>query len=471
MIEKADQININLKSFRVDFPILNKPNLVYLDSAATAQKPLIVIEAMRKFMLESNGTVRRGVYNLSTMSTQAFDAARERVRNFINAKSSKEIIFTRGTTEAINLVATSFCSALRGIGSHLNTSNEPRSPLYVKTENLFEKLPDARHASSEDAELTKSSMSSPRNEHNNADGTFRIGSDIEILISGLEHHANIVPWQINATRIGATIKVIPVLDNGELDQDAYSKLLSSGKVKLLALTHISNALGTINPIKEMISLAHKYNVAVLIDGAQGITHTQVNVQDLDADFYVFSGHKLYGPTGVGVLYGKEELLNSMPAYHGGGEMIDRVRLEKTRYADLPFKFEAGTPPIVEVIGLGEAIKYIESIGMKRIADYEKLLHQYCEDKLQEIDGLRIIGQARDKASISSFVFNDIGSFDIGTMLNEHGIAVRTGHHCAQPVMDRFGIDSTTRISIAFYNNIEDIDRCIEALKQTVKIFR
>ncbi len=434
MIEKIDQLNISqeLEKYRKDFPILdsqiNGNKLVYLDSAATAQKPLCVIEAMRKFMLESNGTVRRGVYDLSTISTQAFDAARERVRAFINAKSSKEIIFTRGSTEAINLVASSLCSALRGIGSHLNTSNEPRSPLYTD-------------------------------------------SEIEILISGLEHHANIVPWQINATRIGASLKIIPVLDNGELDQDAYIKLISSGKVKILALTHISNAIGTINPIKEMITLAHKHNVMVMIDGAQGITHTQVDVQNLDADFYVFSGHKLYGPTGVGVLYGKQELLNAMPAYHGGGEMIERVKHDITVYAELPFKFEAGTPPIIEVIGLSEAIKYVENVGMARIANSEKALHQYCENKLQEIEGLRIIGQAQNKASISSFVFNDIGSFDIGTMLNEHGVSVRTGHHCAQPVMDRFGVDSTTRISIAFYNNIDDINRCTEALKQTVKIFR
>ncbi len=434
MPEKTDQLNINqmMQKYRKDFPILdseiNGKKLVYLDSAATAQKPLAVIEAMRKFMLESNGTVRRGVYNLSTLSTQAFDIVRKQVRTFINAKSSKEIIFTRGSTEAINLVATSFCSALRGIGSHLNTSNEPRSPLYTE-------------------------------------------ANIEILISGLEHHANIIPWQIHANRIGASLKVIPVLDNGELDQEAYKKLISSGKVKVLALTHISNAIGTINPIKEMIALAHKHNAVVLIDGAQGITHTKVNVQDLDADFYVFSGHKLFGPTGLGVLYGKQELLNVMPPYHGGGEMIERVRHDKTTYAELPFKFEAGTPPIVEVIGLGEAIKYIENIGIEQITDYQRALHLYCENKLQKIEGLRIIGEASNKASISSFVFDDIGSFDIGTMLNEHGIAVRTGHHCAQPVMDRFGIDSTTRISIAFYNNVDDIDRCIEALEQTVKIFR
>ncbi len=421
-----------MEKYRKDFPILdskiNGKKLVYLDSAATAQKPIQVIEAMRKFMVESNGTVRRGVYDLSTLSTQAFDATRERVRTFINAKSTQEIIFTRGTTEAINLVASSFCSALKGIGSHLNTSNEPRSPLYTE-------------------------------------------ETIEILISGLEHHANIIPWQIHASRIGASLKVIPVLDNGELDQEAYQKLISSGKVKILALTHISNSIGTVNPIKEMIALAHKHNAVVLIDGAQGITHSKVDVQDLDADFYVFSGHKLYGPTGVGILYGKQTLLNAMPPYHGGGEMIEKVRHDKTVYAELPFKFEAGTPPIVEVIGLGEAIKYIESIGIDEIVVYEKDLHKYCENKLKEIEGLRIIGQAQNKASISSFVFDDIGSFDIGTMLNEHGIAVRTGHHCAQPVMERFGIDSTTRISIAFYNNIDDIDRCIEALKQTVKIFR
>jgi cysteine desulfurase/selenocysteine lyase len=421
-------------SIRADFPILdssiNGKKLCYLDSAATSQKPLCVIDSMYDFLKNHNATVRRGVYDLTSQATKSFDQAREKVRAFINAKSTNEIIITRGTTEAINLVAQSFCGALKGNLGLGSTQRSNNSPLRV--------APD---------------------------------QEVEILISGLEHHANIVPWQINAHRIGATLKVIPVLDNGELDQDAYRQLISSGKVKLLALSHISNALGTINPIKEMIQIAHQNSVSVLIDGAQGITHSPVDVQDLDVDFYVFSGHKLYGPTGVGILYGKEALLNALPPYHGGGEMIDRVSFNETSFGDLPFKFEAGTPPIAELIGLGTAIDYINSIGMKRIIEIEKSLHDYCLSKLTEIEGLRIIGKAQHKASISSFVFDDIEAFDIGTMLNQHGIAIRTGHHCTQPLMQRFNVSGTSRVSIAFYNNEEDIDRFITALKSVVKMFR
>ncbi|MEY3369562.1 MAG: hypothetical protein RLZZ361_232 [Cyanobacteriota bacterium] len=421
-------------SIRADFPILdssiNGKKLCYLDSAATSQKPLCVIDSMYDFLKNHNATVRRGVYDLTSQATKSFDQAREKVRAFINAKSINEIIITRGTTEAINLVAQSFCGALKGNLGLGSTQSPNNSPLRV--------APD---------------------------------QEVEILISGLEHHANIVPWQINAHRIGATLKIIPVLDNGELDQDAYRQLISSGKVKLLALSHISNALGTINPIKEMIQIAHQNSVPVLIDGAQGITHSPVDVQDLSADFYVFSGHKLYGPTGVGILYGKEALLNALPPYHGGGEMIDRVNFNETSFGDLPFKFEAGTPPIAELIGLGTAIDYINSIGMKRIIEIEKSLHDYCLSKLTEIEGLRIIGTAKQKASISSFVFDDIEAFDIGTMLNQHGIAIRTGHHCAQPLMQRFNLSGTSRVSIAFYNNEEDIDGFITALKLVVKMFR
>lgn len=406
---------IDIQTIRKDFPILdskiNGKDLTYLDSAATAQKPVHVIERMKSFMLTENGTVRRGVYDLSVKSTQAFDETRTLVKEFINAEKEEEIIFTRGATESLNLTAHCLCQ-------------------YFKNEPGF-----------------------------------------EILISEIEHHANIVPWQINAELVGAKLKVIPVKDNGELDQDAYKQLINSGKVKILALGHISNALGTINPVKEMIELAHEKNIICVIDGAQGICHGKVDVQDLDADFYAFSAHKLYGPTGIGVLYGKHELLEKLPPYHGGGEMIETVSFEKTTYAKPPFKYEAGTPAIIEGVGLGEAIKYLNKIGMDKIQDYENELLEYATKKCSEVEGLKIIGQAENKASIISFVFDDIESFDIGTMMNEHGIAIRTGHHCAQPVMKRFGLSSTARISLAFYNTKEDIDKCFEALKKVVKLFR
>lgn len=424
--------SIDIKKIREDFPILdseiNGHKLVYLDNAATSQKPRSVINALQKFMLESNGTVRRGVYDLSVASTQEFDQARSKVQKFINARFSEEIIFTRGTTEAINLLAFSLCEAFKGVLSPYGTNDNRKSKLATSDE-------------------------------------------IEILVSAIEHHANIVPWQIHAARIGAKIKVIPVLDNGELDQNEFEKLITDGKVKILALTHISNVLGTINPIKSMIQKAHANGVLVVIDGAQGVTHSIVDVQNLDADFYVFSGHKLYGPTGVGVLYGKKELLEDIPPYHGGGEMIDRVKLEATIYGPLPFKFEAGTPAIAEVIGLGHAIDYVSKLGMKNIIEYEKNLHENLETSLKAIPGLRIVGEAKEKASLTSFVFDDIEAFDIGTMLNQHGIAIRTGHHCAQPIMDRYDISATSRASIAFYNNQDDIDRFINALNQVIKIFR
>lgn len=406
---------LDISTIRKDFPILdskiNGKDLTYLDSAATAQKPIQVIERMKEFMLKENGTVRRGVYDLSVKSTQAFDETRTLVKEFINANKEEEIIFTRGATESLNLAAHCLCQ-------------------HFKNEAGF-----------------------------------------EILISEIEHHANIVPWQINAELVGAKIKVIPVKDNGELDQETYKELISSGKVKILALTQISNSLGTINPVKEMIKLARENNVISVIDGAQGICHGKVDVQDLDADFYAFSSHKLYGPTGIGVLYGKYELLEKLPPYHGGGEMIETVSFEKTTYAKLPFKFEAGTPPIIEGIGLGEAIKYLNKIGMNEIQAYENELLEYANKKCSEIEGLKIIGQAKNKASLISFVFDDIEAFDIGTMMNEHGIAIRTGHHCAQPVMKRYGLSSTARISLAFYNTKEDVDKCFEALKKVVQIFR
>jgi cysteine desulfurase / selenocysteine lyase len=406
---------LDIKTIRKDFPILdseiNGKKLVYLDSAATSQKPVKVIDRMAYFMTHENGTVRRGVYDLSVKSTQAFDETRKLVRSFINASREEEIIFTRGTTEAINLVAHSLCRHLAAKG------------------------------------------------------------EFEILISEIEHHANIVPWQINAEIFGAKIKVIPVLDNGELDLGQYQNLITSGKTKILAIGHVSNSLGTINPIKEMIKIAKQHHVITVVDGAQGVCHESVDVQDLDCDFYAFSGHKLYGPTGIGVLYGRYQLLEELPPYHGGGEMIETVSFEKTTYSKPPFKFEAGTPPIVEAIGLGEAIQYINKIGLSNIKKHEDYLLNYATNKLKQVEGLRIIGEAQNKASIISFVFDDIEAFDIGTMMNQYGIAIRTGHHCAQPVMKRFGLSSTARISFAMYNTEDDVDRAVDALQKLVKIFR
>ncbi len=421
---------LDLKKIRADFPILdsviNGKPLCYLDSAATSQKPLSVISRMEQFMREENATVRRGLYSLSARSTKAFDEVRSQVAKFINAASSDEIIFTRGATESINLVASCLCRSI-----------------------------------------------------------FKPGD--EILVSELEHHANIVPWQIASSPAGSelalktnsqALRVIPVLGNGELDQDAYERLISSGRVKILALTHIANSTGSIIPVHEMIAKAHKHGVVVLIDGAQAIQHLRVDVQDLDADFYVFSGHKLYGPTGVGVLYGKRKLLEMMPPYHGGGEMIDKVSFEETSFGAIPYKFEAGTPPIVEVIGLGEAIKYIEEIGLESISAHENELAEYSLVKLLEIDGLKVLGntsigdfKAGKKASVISFTIDGVEAFDLGTLLNEHGIAIRVGHHCAQPVMKRYGIVASARMSVALYNTNEDIDRFITALKAVVRILK
>lgn len=407
----------DIKAIRSDFPILDsmvgeageEKKLVYLDSGATAQKPVQVIERMRDFMLHENGTVRRGVYYLSTKSTKAFDATREKVRDFINAEKLEEIIFTRGTTESINLVAYSF-------------------------------------------------------------GETFISEGDEIIISSIEHHANIVPWQLMAERKGAKLKVIPSNDKGELDLSAFKSMLNP-KVKIVSVIHVSNALGTVVPVKEICSIAHEQNIPVLVDGAQAIQHEDVDVQDIDADFYVFSGHKLYGPTGIGVLYGRKSLLEKMVPYHGGGEMIDKVTFEKTTFGQLPFKFEAGTPAIAEGVGLGEAIDYVNRIGLDKIKAYEQELLRYATQKAQQLEGLRIIGTADNKASILSFVFDDVEAFDIGTILNTFGVAIRVGHHCAQPVMDKYGVFATARVSLAFYNTQDDIDRFFEALEETLKIFR
>lgn len=397
---------------RQDFPMLKqsvygKP-LIYFDSAATAQKPQAVIDKLTDFYTNHYGTVHRAVYHLAGYATNAYQSAREEAKKFLNAASDNEIIFTRGTTESINLVAYSFGKA------------------FVKPGD-------------------------------------------EILISALEHHSNIVPWQMLCEERGAKLKVIPMLDNGELDMDAFRSLLNS-KTKLLAVGHISNAIGTINPIKEMIQEAHRVGAKVLIDGAQAAPHMPVDVQDLDCDFYVFSGHKAYGPTGIGVLYAKENLLEMMPPYQGGGDMIEKVTFDKTTYNVPPIKFEAGTPIIAEAIALGEALRYINSVGIESIAEYEHDLTQYALEKLRTIPGITIYGP-ENRGSIISFNLHNAHPLDVGTLLDLRGIAVRTGHHCAQPLMARLGIPGTVRASFSFYNTREEVDAFIDALREIIPLLK
>jgi len=392
---------------RNDFPILseminNKP-LVYLDNAATTQKPIQVIQAMNNYYMHLNANVHRGVHTLSQNATNEFELARKLVQDFIYAKEQEEIIFTRGTTESVNLVASSFC----------------------------------------DKFLTK---------------------DDEIIISELEHHSNIVPWQLAQEKIQFKIRVIPITQSGELDIETFKTLLNN-KTKLVAVAHISNALGTINPIKEIIELSHHKGAAVLIDGAQGVPHMKINVQDLDCDFYAFSGHKMYAPMGVGVLFGKRKYLDQMPPYHGGGEMIKEVSFEGTTFNEIPFKFEAGTPSVSDVIGLKSAIEYINNIGFDLIQKHEDFLMHYTTEKLMEINGLKIYGTSKNKSGSISFNINNIHPFDIGTLLDQLGIAIRTGHHCAQPVMKHYNIVGTARVSFAIYNTIEEIDFFIESVKR------
>jgi len=398
---------------RQDFPVLaeqvyGKP-LIYLDNAATTQKPQAVIDRIQNYYAHENGTVRRGVYRLSEQSTIAFDQTRDKVAKFLNAARSSEIIFTRGTTEAINLVAASFVRP-------------------------------------------------------------RIQPGQEILISSIEHHANIVPWQQVCLEKGAVLRVIPCNDLGELDQDAYEALLSD-KTFIVCVNQVSNALGTVNPVAEMIAKAHAKNVPVLIDGAQSAPHMSVDVQSLDCDFYAFSAHKLYGPTGVGVLYGKMSHLQGMPPYQCGGDMITSVTFEKTTFAPPPARFEAGTPAIAQVIGLGTAIDYVQAIGLDRIGAYEHELLTYATEQFQaELPEVQIIGQAKEKAGILSFKVTGVHPHDIGSILDREGVAVRAGHHCAQPVMERFGVPATTRASFAFYNINDDIDALVKALKVVIKLF-
>ena len=396
-----------------EFPVLNREfgglPLHYLDSAATTQKPTAVIEAMDRFYRESYGTVRRGVYRLSEKATAAYEGTRKQVAALINAASDREIIYTSGTTQSINLVAYSW------------------------------------------------------------GGKFLKPGD-EIILSQIEHHANIVPWQIIAERTGAVIKVIPVDDTGTFILAEYEKLLSE-KTRLVAVNHISNALGTINPVKEIARLAHRAGALVLIDGAQSIAHMPVDVRDLDADFYAFSGHKMFGPTGIGILYGKQAILESMPPYQGGGDMIMRVTFAKTTYQAPPYRFEAGTPPIAEVLGLGVAVDWLRMTGLDKIAAHEHALLEYGTAVLRDVPGLKLIGTAKEKGAILSFTLEGVHPHDIGTLLDEDGIAIRAGHHCAQPAMDRFGVPATARASLGPYNDYADLDALAKGLRRIGEMFR
>lgn len=403
---------LDVERIRQDFPILhqtvNNYPLVYLDNGATTQKPNAVIDAMTEFYRKDYGTVRRGVYELSVRATQQFEAVRQKTAQFLNAKSENEIIFTRGTTEALNLIAHSFARPLLNAGDCM-------------------------------------------------------------LISGTAHHANIVPWQQVCAEKQTTWHVIPVIDNGELDQEAYLKLLELNP-KLIALDHVSNALGTIHPVKQMIELAHAKGIPVILDGAQGAPHMPVDVQDLDCDFYAFSGHKIYGPSGIGVLYGKYQILEQMPPYQTGGDMIDTVTFEKTTFAKPPRRFEAGTPAMAEVIGLGAALDYVNALGMDKIHGYETQLLNYATELLLTIPDLTILGTSKDKASLVSIVFSNVHPHDIGTLLDEKGIAIRAGHHCAQPLMKRFKVPATTRASFGIYNTYAEIDALVAALKEIHTLF-
>ena len=402
-----------VETYRQDFPILEQTvrdmPLVYLDNAATAQKPRQVIEVLDDYYRSYNSNIHRGVHTLSELATDAYETARKKIQRFINAESLQEVIFVRGTTEGINLVAQSY-------------------------------------------------------------GRSRLGAGDEIIVSTMEHHSNIVPWQLLCEQTGAVLKVIPINDAGELDMDEYKNLLSE-RTRIVAIVHISNALGTINPIAEITAQAHAAGAVVVIDGAQAAPHTKLDMAALDCDFYTFSGHKLFGPTGIGVLYGKQALLEDMPPYHGGGDMIKMVTFEKTLYNDLPYKFEAGTPYIAGVIGLGAAVDYVSDVDLDRIHDYEDGLLQYAAEAAATVPGLRQIGTAADKASILSFVVDGIHPHDLGTILDHDGIAIRTGHHCAMPVMERFGIPATARASLAFYNTTEEVDKLVAGIDKAKNIFK
>lgn len=402
----------NLSSIRADFPILSRQvygrPLVYLDNGATTQKPLCVLDAMRDEYLNVNANVHRGVHYLSQQATDLHEAARETVRAFINARSTNEIVFTRGTTEGINLIASSFCEALMQPGD-------------------------------------------------------------EVIVSAMEHHSNIVPWQLQAARRGIALKVIPINDRGELLLEEMEALFTP-RTRLISIAHVSNVLGTVNPIAEIVRRAHSHGVPVLVDGAQSAPHFQVDMQALDCDFFTFSGHKTYGPTGVGVLYGKEEWLDRLPPYQGGGEMIETVAFEKTTFAALPFKFEAGTPDYIATHGLAKALDYLTRLGMNNIEKHEQELTNYCTQQLKAIDGMRLFGEAEHKDAVVSFLLRDIHHLDMGTLLDRLGIAVRTGHHCAQPLMTRLKVSGTVRASFGLYNTRKEVDALVEGIRRVETMF-
>ena len=411
-LPRSGNESFDVEKIRRDFPILKervhgKP-LVYLDNGATSQKPQVVIDTLDRYYKSENSNIHRGVHYLSERATSSYEASREKIRQFINAENGHEIVFVRGTTEAINLVAQSYGR------------------------------------------------------------TFLKAGD-EIVISAMEHHSNIVPWQMLCGQIGARLRVVPINHNGEFVLDEYRRLLSEN-TKLVSLTHISNALGTIVPVKEAVRLAHERGVPVLLDGAQAVPHLKVDVRDIGCDFYAFSGHKLFGPTGVGVLYGKSELLDAMPPYQGGGDMISLVTFEKTHYNVLPYKFEAGTPNIAGGIGLGAAIDYLNGFNWEAVCAHENHLMAYATNALSEIPSIRIIGTAQDKAGVLSFVFDHIHAHDVGTILDQEGVAIRAGHHCAMPVMQRFGVPATARASFALYNNREDVDALVRGIHRVLKVF-
>lgn len=405
------QSSLDVNAIREQFPILNRKvkekALIYFDNAATSQKPQVVIDALVDYYINYNANIHRGIHTLAEEATMAFEATRDTVQQFINAEHREQIIFTRGTTEGINLVS-------------------------------------------------------------NAWGRRNINKGDEIIISTMEHHSNIVPWQLICEEKQAILKVIPVNDDGELLLDEFEKLLSP-RTKLVSVAHVSNAMGTVNPVKNIIRLAHDAGALVMIDGAQSAVHLDIDVQEMDCDFFAFSAHKLYGPTGTGVLYGKKHLLESMPVFHGGGEMIKEVSFERTTYADLPYKFEAGTPNIADTIAFKAALDFTSGIGKKKIRDHENELLTYATSQLEQIGGLRIIGKAKEKISVISFVIDKIHPQDVGILLDNQGIAVRTGHHCTQPLMDRYGIPGTTRASFALYNTKEEIDKMITGLHKAIKM--
>lgn len=408
----GQDLKFDVEKIRADFPILhrmvNGKKLVYLDNAATTQKPRQVIDRITRYYEFENSNIHRGVHLLSQLATEAFEATRQKIKEFLNARESREIVFVRGATEGINLVAFTY-------------------------------------------------------------GRSCVSQGDEILVSAMEHHSNIVPWQMLCEMTGARLRVIPMNEQGELILDQYDELLSE-KTRIVAINHVSNALGTVNPVREIIAKAHEFGAITLVDGAQSAPHMNIDVQDLDADFYVFSGHKIYGPTGIGALYGKAEILENMPPWEGGGDMINSVTFEKTTYNTIPYKFEAGTPNIAGTVGLGAAIDYLNQIGITNIAAYEQDLLLYAQEALSSLPEVRIVGNAKEKASLVSFVLKGVHPHDIGTILDQEGIALRTGHHCAQPVMDFFVVPATARASLAFYNTRQEIDLLVDALKKSLKVF-